>query len=137
MLLLYFLFFFLIIRRPPRSTRTDTLFPYTTLFRSFTKMKFNILFLLIYAEISVFFMQNRHNLLIVVTLKQPNLWDRASVAIRCAAMAAIYECTTEGAVMLKYDFSVKTREGQKLESIVIAGIDREHAERKLRQMYRH
>src|SRR3546814_2352700 len=27
-------FFFLIIRRPPRSTRTDTLFPYTTLFRS-------------------------------------------------------------------------------------------------------
>src|SRR3546814_4691178 len=27
-------FFFLMIRRPPRSTRTDTLFPYTTLFRS-------------------------------------------------------------------------------------------------------
>src|SRR3546814_1530656 len=29
-----FLCFFLMIRRPPRSTRTDTLFPYTTLFRS-------------------------------------------------------------------------------------------------------
>src|SRR3546814_15840038 len=28
------LIFFLMIRRPPRSTRTDTLFPYTTLFRS-------------------------------------------------------------------------------------------------------
>src|SRR3546814_13174459 len=27
-------FFFLMIRRPPRSTRTDTLLPYTTLFRS-------------------------------------------------------------------------------------------------------
>src|SRR3546814_15518655 len=27
-------YFFLRIRRPPRSTRTDTLFPYTTLFRS-------------------------------------------------------------------------------------------------------
>src|SRR3546814_7735563 len=27
-------FFFLMLRRPPRSTRTDTLFPYTTLFRS-------------------------------------------------------------------------------------------------------
>src|SRR3546814_7340021 len=26
--------FYLMIRRPPRSTRTDTLFPYTTLFRS-------------------------------------------------------------------------------------------------------
>src|SRR3546814_10962463 len=31
------LFFFLMIRRPPRSTRTDTLFPYTTLFRSSTR----------------------------------------------------------------------------------------------------
>src|SRR3546814_3497803 len=30
----YTFFFFLMIRRPPRSTRTDTLFPYTTLFRS-------------------------------------------------------------------------------------------------------
>src|SRR3546814_4348580 len=30
------LVFFLMIRRPPRSTRTDTLFPYTTLFRSWT-----------------------------------------------------------------------------------------------------
>src|SRR3546814_6197505 len=29
-----FCFFFLILRRPPRSTLTDTLFPYTTLFRS-------------------------------------------------------------------------------------------------------
>src|SRR3546814_1635139 len=34
-LFLYILsLFFLMIRRPPRSTRTDTLFPYTTLFRS-------------------------------------------------------------------------------------------------------
>src|SRR3546814_15140546 len=29
--------YFLMIRRPPRSTRTDTLFPYTTLFRSQAK----------------------------------------------------------------------------------------------------
>src|SRR5881409_4358114 len=29
-----FVFFFLMIRRPPRSTRETTLFPYTTLFRS-------------------------------------------------------------------------------------------------------
>src|SRR3546814_11633109 len=32
--LYFYFFFFLMIRRPPRSTRTDTLFPYTTLFRS-------------------------------------------------------------------------------------------------------
>src|SRR3546814_13140152 len=32
---MFLIFFFLMIRRPPRSTRTDTLFPYTTLCRSF------------------------------------------------------------------------------------------------------
>src|SRR3546814_11079371 len=32
--------FFLMIRRPPRSTRTDTLFPYTTLFRSNAEKEF-------------------------------------------------------------------------------------------------
>src|SRR3546814_5293750 len=31
---MYLVIFFLMIRRTPRSTRTDTLFPYTTLFRS-------------------------------------------------------------------------------------------------------
>src|SRR3546814_16476594 len=34
MMLLCKFFFVVMIRRPPRSTRTDTLFPYTTLFRS-------------------------------------------------------------------------------------------------------
>src|SRR3546814_10944699 len=34
LLFMSLLFFFLRIRRPPRSKRTDTLFPYTTLFRS-------------------------------------------------------------------------------------------------------
>src|SRR3546814_16071835 len=33
-LVFFVVLFFLMIRRPPRSTRTDTLFPYTTLFRS-------------------------------------------------------------------------------------------------------
>src|SRR3546814_13546876 len=33
------LIFFLMIRRPPRSTRTDTLFPYTTLFRSLEHLR--------------------------------------------------------------------------------------------------
>src|SRR3546814_10029577 len=38
----YLLIFFLMIRRPPRSTRTDTLSPYTTLFRSPRKIRFRI-----------------------------------------------------------------------------------------------
>src|SRR3546814_19826053 len=32
---MFIFIFFLMIRRPPRATRTDTLFPYTTLFRSY------------------------------------------------------------------------------------------------------
>src|SRR3546814_17803461 len=39
----YIVFFFLMIRRPPRSTRTDTLFPYTTLFRSALYEKVNLI----------------------------------------------------------------------------------------------
>src|SRR3546814_6542769 len=34
------IFFLLMIRRPPRSTRTYTLFPYTTLFRSWPVVRF-------------------------------------------------------------------------------------------------
>src|SRR3546814_13829962 len=34
----FFFILFLMIRRPPRSTRTNTLFPYTTLFRSISKL---------------------------------------------------------------------------------------------------
>src|SRR3546814_13345718 len=40
--LLLFWFFFLMFRRPPRSTRPDTLFPYTTLFRSGQNMRFHL-----------------------------------------------------------------------------------------------
>src|SRR3546814_1756272 len=46
------LFFFLSIRRPPRSTRTDTLFPYTTLFRSIEAVAADDAQLLKHLEIS-------------------------------------------------------------------------------------
>lgn len=39
--------------------------------------------------------------------------------------------------MLKFDFAIQTRGGQKIDSIVIAGRDQADAERKLVQMYRH
>src|SRR3546814_287042 len=38
----HILFFCLMIRLPPRSTRTDKLFPYTTLFRSAIDTNFNV-----------------------------------------------------------------------------------------------
>jgi len=37
--------------------------------------------------------------------------------------------------MLKFDFSVRTRDGHKVDSVLIAGRDQPEAERKLRQMY--
>ena len=39
--------------------------------------------------------------------------------------------------MLKFDFTVKTRDGQKIDSIQIQGKDKQDAERKLFQMYRY
>jgi len=39
-------------------------------------------------------------------------------------------------IMTKFDFSVKTRDGSKIVSVVIAAADQEDAERRLRQMYR-
>src|SRR3546814_7259517 len=49
------MFFFLMIRRPPRSTRTDTLFPYTTLFRSEQAERYGQSRLCKHAVISGFF----------------------------------------------------------------------------------
>lgn len=39
--------------------------------------------------------------------------------------------------MNKFDFAIKTRDGQRIESLVIGGIDQQDAERKLFQMYRY
>lgn len=39
--------------------------------------------------------------------------------------------------MQKFEFSIRTRSGQFIERIVIAGKDRDNAEQKLNQMYRY
>lgn len=39
--------------------------------------------------------------------------------------------------MQKYDFSIRTRNGQHIDSVVILGRDQQDAERKLNQMYRY
>lgn len=39
--------------------------------------------------------------------------------------------------MVRFNFSIRTRDGQRIESIVIGGIDQQDAERKLNQMYRY
>ena len=39
--------------------------------------------------------------------------------------------------MMRFDFSIRTRDGQRIESLLIGGIDQQDAERKLNQMYRY
>ncbi|MHB0927212.1 MAG: hypothetical protein ACYC1F_12010 [Gallionellaceae bacterium] len=48
---------------------------------------------------------------------------------------AVISLNDFGGVMPKFDFSVTTRDGQKVESVQIYGKDLPDAERKLRQMY--
>src|SRR3546814_19420601 len=74
-----YFFFVLMTRLPPRSTRTDTLFPYTTLFRStpvlthFVQMKFGqqvfqLFPLLLFCQISHF--QNGHDIVFHAQLSE-------------------------------------------------------------------
>lgn len=39
--------------------------------------------------------------------------------------------------MVKFDFSIRTRDGQKVDNLLIGGIDQQDAERKLKQMYHY
>src|SRR3546814_8335791 len=58
-MLLVFFFFFLMLRRPPRSTRTDTLFPYTTLFRSLDRLRVAILSIALDIRVDLSALQHR------------------------------------------------------------------------------
>src|SRR3546814_15588565 len=66
---LSFCVFFVMIRRPPRSTRTDTLFPYTTLFRSIDTPGTNDPFL-VRDEITRRALENADIYIVVLTARQ-------------------------------------------------------------------
>src|SRR3546814_13380542 len=74
-----FFYFFLMIRRPPRSTRTDTLFPYTTLFRSSPMKLFDrvIKRLVTRGQLSIYYHDGRK---ITVGTPEPGL-DRKSTRL--------------------------------------------------------
>src|SRR3546814_6333243 len=63
------------IRRPPRSTRTDTLFPYTTLFRS--------------TELETLVAQFRAQQVPLDTLSLDTDWKRVHNAVACVAFDLI------------------------------------------------
>src|SRR3546814_16175151 len=59
--LIFYDFCFLMIRRPPRSTRTDTLFPYTTLFRSGAADARRVFTLLVHADGAIHAVVDHHD----------------------------------------------------------------------------
>src|SRR3546814_10010585 len=71
------------IRRPPRSTRTDTLFPYTTLFRSFIVL---VAWIVISRAHSVDWAK------VMTSLREMPAWILLLAASFAAASYAIYAC---------------------------------------------
>src|SRR3546814_3673663 len=72
------------IRRPPRSTRTDTLFPYTTLFRS----------VLLHAELMM--VRSGHSRSDAAILRTATLYSLRDASIRsCLAERGLYETRSE------------------------------------------
>src|SRR3546814_15009588 len=78
-LLLFCVFFFLLYRRPPRSTRTDTLFPYTTLVRS--------------PEERSRLWQARHNVYFAALQLRPGA--RSIVTDVCVPISRLADCVNE------------------------------------------
>src|SRR3546814_2452120 len=93
-------FVFLMIRRPPRSTRTDTLFPYTTLFRSVHCDRRNQL----YTELNIV---TRHNHL--RAFGQDNFTSdvcRAEIELRTIVRERSEEHTSELQSLMRISYAV-------------------------------
>src|SRR3546814_2734186 len=86
------------IRRPPRSTRTDTLFPYTTLFRSGAKLQ--ILVVLVLVLESFFAVAECRHRSLGLLVRPGNVWSAAMqqrlsegvIAFFCAAINIYHAC---------------------------------------------
>src|SRR3546814_2752055 len=95
------LFCFLMIRRPPRSTRTDTLFPYTTLFRSHSASSYDA------ANDRVDHRRERRLGAIALTSGQAGRGENAEddVAVRMAAVRS-EEHTSELQSLMRISYAV-------------------------------
>src|SRR3546814_6205989 len=96
------IFLFLMIRRPPRSTRTDTLFPYTTLFRSNPKgvlyeHRSNVIHAITEFQPDVFDMSNRSVVLPIVPMFHPNSWGIPFAAATVGAML-VFSATNDAQI---------------------------------------
>src|SRR3546814_19972878 len=83
--------FFLMLRRPPRPTRTDTLFPYTTLFRSLLRST--------YCEAWTSYEQPPDAAMVVMTGREHD--DQACIGISLGHLADVHRrcrCSARGEV---------------------------------------
>src|SRR3546814_16725091 len=84
------MFFFLMIRRPPRSTRSDTLFPYTTLFRSLARAACHPL------RLQTF----RHDRTVMsARVRPPGSWLDVAVIVKPA------DCSATSTILISSDFA--------------------------------
>src|SRR3546814_11490078 len=105
-------FFFLRIRRPPRSTRTDTLFPYTTLFRSLAAVADEGLEDLLEVQPLRAAVDQRHHvdaehrlhLRLLVDVVEPHLRRVATLDLDVAAHAVLLGLVAQLADALEYLF---------------------------------
>src|SRR3546814_5282216 len=107
------MFFFLMIRRPPRSTRTDTLFPYTTLFRSLLDLASEIDLVL---EIS-----GRDLRSVLLGEQEPDLVGQAVDQLMLLGGRAVEEIDEAPAQIL--DVAFERGEGEEREEIAPDGAD--------------
>src|SRR3546814_8335165 len=102
------------IRRPPRSTRTDTLFPYTTLFRSMDTVWSN--FKNLFASQSAYYAYSC------------DLIDTARYYARFDRMMALWEHLFPGRVLqLSYEGLVADQEGQTRRLLAHCGLEWDEA----------
>src|SRR3546814_6723521 len=98
------------IRRPPRSTRTDTLFPYTTLFRSFLfdliLQVFHLITLLFYIIILTIFRVNVIFFHIPIVLKEVGILKTASTKSRDNDAFRSEEHTSELQSLMRISYAV-------------------------------
>src|SRR3546814_5753808 len=92
------------IRRPPRSTRTDTLFPYTTLFRSAKAARLPSRFLLIAEIVEAEKAWPHSSSVIALTLRVETPWTYISASVATSARSE--EHTSELQSLMRISYAV-------------------------------
>src|SRR3546814_2068637 len=124
-------FFFFMIRRPPRSTRTDTLFPYTTLFRSLVLALLSGVFLLLMGVLKLGFLAN--------LLSHPvvsGFITASGIIIATSQLKAIFGISASGEAMPELVGTLISNLGQTNLATLIIGVRSEEHTSELQSLVR-